>query len=282
MALLDVRGLTQSFPGPDRGVIEVLSGVDLSVRAGEFAALIGPSGSGKSTLFNVIAGLDRPAGGEVAIAGQPAIGHNDRVAYMPQKDLLFPWRTVAANAALGLEIQGMGAKQARARVAGLLPEFGLAGFEQAYPAQLSGGMRQRAALLRTVVMERPLLLLDEPFGALDSLTRTQMQLWLAGMCERFGWTVLLVTHDIREAVFLADTVHVLSARPGRITARIDVPFARPRTAETFRLAQFGRMEQTVLEAIGALGPDAANLPGLTSGPGGPGAAGAQGVRGTSG
>ena len=281
-ALLDVRGLTQSFPGPDRGLIEVLAGVDLSVRAGEFAALIGPSGSGKSTLFNVIAGLDRPTGGEVVIAGQPAIGHNDVVAYMPQKDLLFPWRTVAANAALGLEIQGMGAKQARVQVAGLLAEFGLAGFEQAYPAQLSGGMRQRAALLRTVVMERPLLLLDEPFGALDSLTRTQMQLWLAGMCERFGWTVLLVTHDIREAVFLADTVHVLSARPGRITARIDVPFARPRTAETFRLAQFGRMEQTVLEAIGALGPDAADVPGVSSGPGGPGAAGAQSVWGTSG
>jgi ABC-type nitrate/sulfonate/bicarbonate transport system ATPase subunit len=260
-ALLDVRGLTQSFPGPDGTAIDVLAGVDLAVRAGEFATLIGPSGSGKSTLFNVIAGLDRPTGGEVVIDGKPAIGHNDLVAYMPQKDLLFPWRTVAANAALGLEIQGVGAKQARAQVSGLLAEFGLDEFERAYPAQLSGGMRQRAALLRTVAMDRPVLLLDEPFGALDSLTRTQMQLWLAGMCERFGWTVLLVTHDIREAVFLADTVHVLSARPATVTARIDVPFARPRTAETFRLAEFGRMEQGVLEALGALEPDVAGTAG---------------------
>lgn len=253
-ALVDVRGLTQSFPGPGRSTVEVLAGVDLAVRAGEFAALIGPSGSGKSSLFNVIAGLDRPTGGQVLIDGQPALGHNDLVGYLPQKDLLFPWRTVAANAALGLEVQGVGRKQARAQVAGLLEEFGLGGFELAYPAQLSGGMRQRAALLRTVAMDRPVLLLDEPFGALDSLTRTQMQLWLAGMCDRFGWTVLLVTHDIREAVFLADTVHVLSARPATIRARIEVPFARPRTAATFRSAEFGLVEQTVIEALGALGP----------------------------
>jgi ABC-type nitrate/sulfonate/bicarbonate transport system ATPase subunit len=252
---LDVRGLTQSFPGPGRGTIEVLAGVDLSVREGEFAALIGPSGSGKSSLFNVIAGLDRPTGGQVLIDGRPAIGHNDLVAYMPQKDLLFPWRTVVANAALGLEVRGADRKQARARVAGMFAEFGLGGFERAYPAQLSGGMRQRAALLRTVAMDRPVLLLDEPFGALDSLTRTQMQLWLAGMCERFNWTVLLVTHDIREAVFLADTVHVLSARPATVTARIDVPFSRPRTANTFRTAGFAELEQSVLEALGALGSD---------------------------
>jgi ABC-type nitrate/sulfonate/bicarbonate transport system ATPase subunit len=251
--MLDVRGVTQSFPGPGRAAaVDVLAGVDLAVQAGEFAALIGPSGSGKSSLFNVIAGLDRPTGGQVLIDGRPAIGHNDLVAYMPQKDLLFPWRTVEANAALGLEIQGVARGQARERVAGLLAQFGLGGFGRAYPAQLSGGMRQRAALLRTVAMDRPVLLLDEPFGALDSLTRTQMQLWLAGMCERFGWTVLLVTHDIREAVFLADTVHVLTARPASVTARIEVPFARPRTAETFLLAQFGRLEQTVLKALGSL------------------------------
>jgi ABC-type nitrate/sulfonate/bicarbonate transport system ATPase subunit len=251
---VEVRGLTQSFAGPDRTELEVLAGVDLAVRAGEFAALIGPSGSGKSSLFNVIAGLDRPTGGEVLIDGRPALGHNDLVGYLPQKDLLFPWRTVSANAALGLEIQGVRRKEARARVTGLLTQFGLGGFERAYPAQLSGGMRQRAALLRTVVMDRPVLLLDEPFGALDSLTRTQMQLWLADMCGRFGWTVLLVTHDIREAVFLADTVHVLSARPATITARIEVPFERPRTAATFRLPGFAELEQTVLEALGALGP----------------------------
>ena len=247
---LEVSGLVHEFARPHREPLRVLDGVDLAVRPGEFTALIGPSGSGKSTLFNVVAGLDRPTGGEVRIDGQAATGPSGRVAYMPQKDLLFPWRTVEDNAALGLEIQGVRRSTARTRVRPLFEEFGLAGFERSYPGQLSGGMRQRAALLRTVVMERPVLLLDEPFGALDSLTRTQLQLWLAGMWQRHGWTVVLVTHDIREAVFLADTVHVLSARPAKVTARIEVDLPRPRAAATFTQARFGVLEQEVLGALG--------------------------------
>jgi ABC-type nitrate/sulfonate/bicarbonate transport system ATPase subunit len=272
--VLEVSGLRHEFARAGEAPLTVLDGVDLAVSVGEFAALIGPSGSGKSTLFNILAGLDRPTGGRVSIDGRASEGHSTQVGYLPQKDLLFPWRTVEANAALGLEIQGVPRKQAREQVRPLLAEFGLGGFERAYPAQLSGGMRQRAALLRTVAMRRPILLLDEPFGALDSLTRTQMQLWLAQMRVRHGWTIVLVTHDIREAVFLADTVHVLSARPGRITARIEVGLPQPRTAETFRQPEFTRLELAVLSELDMSGSGSGGVSGSgdLGGVGGSGAA----------
>jgi ABC-type nitrate/sulfonate/bicarbonate transport system ATPase subunit len=250
---LQVSALVQQFARPGREPLRVLDGLDLAVRPGEFTAVIGPSGSGKSTLFNIVAGLDRPTAGGVLIDGAAATGHSDQVAYMPQKDLLFPWRTVEDNTALGLEVQGVPRRAARERVRPLFKEFGLDGFERSYPGQLSGGMRQRAALLRTVAMGRSVLLLDEPFGALDSLTRTQMQLWLAETWQRHAWTVLLVTHDIREAVFLADSVHVLSPRPARLVRRVEVDLPRPRTTQTFLLPEFGRLEQDVLTALGLPG-----------------------------
>ncbi|TIU10721.1 MAG: ABC transporter ATP-binding protein, partial [Mesorhizobium sp.] len=146
----------------------------------------------------------------------------------PQHDALMPWRTVIDNTALGLEVQGMSRKAARDEVAPLFGEFGLAGFEHKYPAQLSGGMRQRAALLRTVVQDRAMLLLDEPFGALDALTRTGMQRWLQTMWDRHRWTVLLITHDVREAVFLSDRIYVLSGRPARVLREVAIPLPRPR------------------------------------------------------
>ena len=247
---LEVNGLVQEFARPGGGrrskaeKLRVLDGLSLTVREGEFAAVIGPSGSGKSTLLNILAGLDKPVEGTVSVGGSGS------VAYMPQKDLLFPWRTVEDNAILGLEVAGTPKKQAREQVAPLFEEFGLAGFEHSYPAQLSGGMRQRAALLRTVAMNRPVLLLDEPFGALDSLTRTQLHLWLAETRQRHGWTIVLVTHDIREAVFLADSVHVLSPRPARVTRRFEIDLPRPRTADTFGLPEFARLERELLEELG--------------------------------
>ncbi len=247
---LEVEGLEQRFALPGREPLRVLDGLDLAVRPGEFTAIIGPSGCGKSTLFNIVAGLDRPTAGRVRIDGAASTGHSDQVSYMPQKDLLFPWRTIEDNAALGLEVQGTARRAARARLRPLFGEFGLDGFERSYPGQLSGGMRQRAALLRTVAMGRPVLLLDEPFGALDSLTRTQMQLWLAETWQRHAWTVLLVTHDVREAVFLADSVHVLSPRPAKVAARIEVDLPRPRTTRTFLAPEFSRIEQEVLTALG--------------------------------
>jgi len=241
--LLETKGLTHQYARAGQEPLHVLDGLDLRVRTGEIAAVIGPSGSGKSTLLNILAGLDRPSGGEVRVGGSGA------VAYMPQKDLLFPWRTIEDNAILGLEVAGVKKKTAREQVAPLFEEFGLGGFEYAYPAQLSGGMRQRAALLRTVAMNRPVLLLDEPFGALDSLTRTQLQLWLAETWQRHGWTIVLVTHDIREAVFLADSVHVLSPRPARVTRRFEIDLPRPRTADTLTLPEFARLERELLDTL---------------------------------
>lgn len=168
---------------------------------------------------------------------------------MPQKDLLFPWRTVLDNTALGLEAQGVRKKEARRRAGELFEAFGLDGFQSSYPFQLSGGMRQRAALLRTVVLERPVLLLDEPFGALDSLTRTEMQLWLADMWQRYRWTVVLVTHDIREAVLLADTVHVLSPRPATVVERIEVPRSGPRGLDALSEPEFAATERRLLDSL---------------------------------
>jgi ABC-type nitrate/sulfonate/bicarbonate transport system ATPase subunit len=241
---VEVRGAAKSF-----GALEVLRDLTLAVRPGEFAAVIGPSGSGKSTLFNLVSGLEQPDAGAVLVDGEPARARSGHVAYMPQNDLLFPWRTVLDNPALGLEAQGTRRKEARRQAAELFEVFGLDGFQRAYPAQLSGGMRQRAALLRTVVLGRPVLLLDEPFGALDSLTRTDMQLWLSQMWLRYRWTVVLVTHDIREAVLLADTVHVLSPRPATVVERIELPRTGPRSRDTLTEPESAAAEKRVLAAL---------------------------------
>ncbi|GEL25402.1 ABC transporter [Pseudonocardia sulfidoxydans NBRC 16205] len=216
-----VDGVAKRF-----GDREVLDDVSLHAGPGELVSVIGPSGCGKSTLFGVLAGLVEPDRGTVTVDGGPATGA--MFGYMPQKDLLFPWRTVLDNTALGLEIAGVGRREARRRAEPLFEPFGLAGFETSRPSELSGGMRQRAALLRTVVQDRDVLLLDEPFGALDSLTRTGMQEWLEEVRSRFGWTVLLITHDIREAVFLSDRVVVLGPRPARVRAVVEIDLPRPR------------------------------------------------------
>lgn len=210
-ARLELRGLRKAF-----GTTEVLADISLNVQPGEFVSILGPSGAGKSTILQLLTGATRRDGGEMLLDGAPLVPVQHRFAFMPQGDALMPWRGIIDNKTLGLEVQGVGRAAARARVAPLFAEFGLAGFEMHYPSQLSGGMRQRAALLRTVVQARPMLLLDEPFGALDALTRAQMQRWLADMWTRHRWTVLLITHDVREAVLLSDRVYVLSARPARV------------------------------------------------------------------
>jgi putative hydroxymethylpyrimidine transport system ATP-binding protein len=220
---LVVDEVSKAYPG-----LPVLDGIAFDVAPGEFVSVIGPSGCGKSTLFDIIAGLVRPDAGRVLVDGADATGQVEHVAYMPQRDLLFPWRNVLDNTALGLEVAGVRRRVARERARALFGPFGLAGFEEARPDELSGGMRQRAALLRTVVQERPLLLLDEPFGALDSLTRSDMQAWLADVWARYGWTVLLVTHDIREAVYLSDRVVVLTPRPAKVRAQVGIDLPRPR------------------------------------------------------
>jgi ABC-type nitrate/sulfonate/bicarbonate transport system ATPase subunit len=236
--------LRKAYPG-----LPVLDGVTFDVAPGEFVSVIGPSGCGKSTLFNVIAGLERPDSGRVLVDGEDATGRVDPFAYMPQQDLLFPWRTVLDNTTLGLEVAGMSRRAARERARPLFAEFGLSGFEAAHPYELSGGMRQRAALLRTVVQDRAVLLLDEPFGALDSLTRTDMQTWLDDVRTRFGWTVLLITHDIREAVFLSDRVLVLGPRPTHVRREVSVDLPRPREIGLITSPEFAAIEGDLLAVL---------------------------------
>jgi ABC-type nitrate/sulfonate/bicarbonate transport system ATPase subunit len=210
------------------GDTHVLDEISLHVETGEFVSILGPSGSGKSTLFRLLTGAIQQDSGTIAVDGRALDTREHGFAFMPQRDALMPWRRIIDNLTLGLEVQGVVRKDARAQVMPLLDDFGLAGFERHYPGQLSGGMRQRAALLRTVVQGRPIQLLDEPFGALDALTRTQMQSWLETRWQKARWTTLLVTHDVREAVALSDRIYVFSARPARVIAELAVPAPRPR------------------------------------------------------
>jgi ABC-type nitrate/sulfonate/bicarbonate transport system ATPase subunit len=200
--------------------VQALDGVSLHADHGELLAVVGPSGCGKTTLLELICGLQAPDRGAVECA--PA-------ALMPQRDLLLPWLCALDNAALALRITGHPRADARARAAELFAELGLQGFEQAHPHELSGGMRQRVAFLRTLLSGKPVLCLDEPFGALDAITRAEMQGWLSRALEREPRTVVLVTHDVEEAVVLADRVAVLSPRPGRLRAEIEVDLPRPRS-----------------------------------------------------
>lgn len=217
--LLKIRGLGRSF-----GDRTVLRDVDLDVAAGEIVALVGPSGSGKSTLLSVLTGALAPDAGEIHFGGH-AVGNTGArpFAFMPQRDVLLPWRRIVDNAGIGLEVAGVRRPEARRRVTGLLAPFGLTGTERLYPRQLSGGMRQRVSFLRTVVQQRPVLLLDEPFGALDAITRDELQRWLLEMWAEHAWSMLLITHDIREAVRLADRVLVLPGTAGPIVGEVQVP-----------------------------------------------------------
>jgi ABC-type nitrate/sulfonate/bicarbonate transport system ATPase subunit len=227
--------------------VTALAGVELELRADEVLAVVGPSGCGKSTLLELVAGLQDPDEGVVTVLG--ATGAAERraaCAYMPQRDLLLPWRDALDNAALALECQGVRRAEARRRAAPLFERFGLAEFEHVHPAELSGGMRQRVAFLRTLLPGRPLLLLDEPFGALDSITRAAMQEWLAEALAQEPRTVLLVTHDVEEAIFLADRVAVLSPRPGRVVAQLDVRLPRPRSTTD---PAFVELKRETLEAL---------------------------------
>jgi ABC-type nitrate/sulfonate/bicarbonate transport system ATPase subunit len=209
-----VDGVVKSF-----GAVRALDGVSLRVRRHEIVAVVGPSGCGKSTLLELVCGLAEPDAGRVGGAA---------AALMPQRDGLLPWLSALDNAGLALRVGGATKAEARRRAHEHLVAFGLDGFERARPRELSGGMRQRVAFVRTLLAGRPVLCLDEPFGSLDALTRQQMQRWLAEALAREPRTVLLVTHDVEEAVLLADRIVLLSPRPGRVIAALDVPLARPR------------------------------------------------------
>ena len=245
---LETIGLVKRFTARDQPV-HALKGVDVYLQPGEFVSIIGPSGCGKSTLLNILSGLDEPTAGEVRIDGKPTSQRLGTVGYMPQKDLLMPWRTVLDNTILGLEVARVRRREARRRAQELFPAFGLAGFERHYPPELSGGMRQRAALLRTFLTGGDIKLLDEPFGGLDSLTRGVMQQWLLGVWQRYRHTILFITHDIDEAIYLSDRVYVMSRRPGRIQLSLPIELERPRDYGIITSDRFVELKQTLLSYL---------------------------------
>jgi ABC-type nitrate/sulfonate/bicarbonate transport system ATPase subunit len=239
---LSLDGVTRRF-----GAVTALAGVGLQVHAREVMAIVGPSGCGKSTLLELVAGLQEPDAGAVSVAGASgAAARRATCAYMPQRDLLLPWRDALGNAALALECEGVPRREARRRAEPLFERFGLGEFERSRPDELSGGMRQRVSFLRTLLPGRPVLLLDEPFGALDAITRLDMQEWLAGALLDEPRTVLLVTHDVDEAVYLADRVAVLSPRPGRVVDEFEVELPRPRSVTDPALVE---LKARALEAL---------------------------------
>jgi ABC-type nitrate/sulfonate/bicarbonate transport system ATPase subunit len=246
---LHISGLHCSFRSTDGERVEAIRGVDLSLKPNEFVAIIGPSGCGKSTLFNAIAGLVQPDTGAIRLDGGDIVGRPGHVAYMMQRDLLLDWRTVLQNVTLGPELAGAPIKEARAHARMLLKRFNLDGFEDAYPSMLSGGMRQRAALLRTILCERSVILLDEPFGALDALTRASLHEWLLGIQREFQRTMVLITHDPEEAVFLADRVYVSTPRPMRVAGVVDINLPRFRTHEVKLTPEFAAHERAVLALL---------------------------------
>ncbi|HEX3174036.1 MAG TPA: ABC transporter ATP-binding protein [Solirubrobacterales bacterium] len=222
---LSVRGLTHSY-----GDLRAIERLDLELTAHGVLGLVGPSGCGKSTLLELIAGLQEPSEGELEVGGAvDAPGRLARCAFMPQRDVLLPWLTAIDNAALALRNRGMRRRAARERAAVLFERFGLAGFERTRPAELSGGMRQRVAFLRTLLAGKPLLALDEPFASLDAITRAEMQGWLAAALDADPRTVVLVSHDVEEALYLCDRVVVLSPRPGRVVEELSA--TAPRAAD---------------------------------------------------
>jgi NitT/TauT family transport system ATP-binding protein len=246
--LIDIRGVWKEFAKAERRVL-ALQDIDLRVAQREFAAILGPSGCGKSTLLNMVAGFDRPTRGTVRAAGEEILEPSPKRAVVFQEPALFPWYSVMDNVVFGPKTQGQSAAEYRARAAQIIEQVGLKGFEASYPAELSGGMRQRVGIARVLIMQPQILLMDEPFGSLDAQTRSLMQELLLQVWERHQQTVLFVTHDIEEALLLADRVCVMTARPGRMKKSIDVRIPRPRAIEVTTSPEFNELRREVLALI---------------------------------
>ncbi len=244
-----VSGVKQHFK-VDGNTVTALDDVNLDIRTGEFISLLGPSGCGKSTLFMIIAGLLRPTAGRVEIAGQAVTRPVTDVGIAFQQDLLVDWRTILGNIMLQAEVRKLDLKAARQRAMALLEQVGLAGFEEKRPWQLSGGMRQRAAICRALLHDAPILMMDEPFGALDALTRDQMNLDLQDIWADSGKTAILVTHSLSEAIFLSDRVILMSPRPGRVALDLRIDLPRPRTADMKETPQFVAYQKQLRSLIG--------------------------------
>jgi len=238
----------KEFVARDRR-LEALQAIDLTIEPNEFAAILGPSGCGKSTLLNLVAGFDRPSRGRVLVHDEAVAGPDPRRAVVFQEPALFPWYTVLDNISFGPRTRKLARSDYEPKIESLLEQVGLTGFEHHYPAELSGGMRQRVAIARVLVMEPEVLLMDEPFGSLDAQTRLVMQELLLAMWERHHQTVVFITHDVEEALLLADSVSVMTARPGRIKQRLSVQLPRPRTLELTTSALFNELKREVLALI---------------------------------
>ncbi len=226
--LLELRDLRISFSSVDAPSVLAVEHLSLSVYPNEFVALVGPSGCGKTTVLNAMAGLICPDAGEVLFCGQPIQGVNPRVGYISQADTLLPWRTVLDNVALGLTLRGWSKAERRERARDLLDSMGLSGFETNYPHELSGGMKKRVTIARTLAIEPEILFMDEPFGPLDAFTKQKLQDDILELWERLGQTIVYVTHDLQEAISLSDRVLLLGGRPGRIRSEYEIPLRRPR------------------------------------------------------
>jgi ABC-type nitrate/sulfonate/bicarbonate transport system ATPase subunit len=246
---IELRHVSKTFLGNGRAV-PALRDISLKVMPGEFVTIIGASGSGKSTLFNLCVGLLEPDEGSIIIDGDEPQNRLGMLGYMPQRDLLLPWRSVLDNVLLPQDIKGVPRRESRDKALEMFQRFGLESFEHDYPSSLSGGMRQRAALLRTWLTGCDTLLLDEPFGALDALTRKELQDWLLRVWQGLGRTVVFITHDVEEAVYLADRVLVLSARPGTVKCELAVDLPRPRRQRMVAEPGFGILVRGLLGDLG--------------------------------
>ena len=244
MAELKVVGVSKTFDG--RKIIEDIS---LHLKEGELVSLLGTSGGGKTTLFNVIAGLYEPDEGKVYLNEKEITGESGYVSYMLQKDLLLPYKTIEDNVSLPLILKGVSKKDGRAEVQKYLKEFGLSGTEKKYPHQLSGGMRQRAALLRTYMFSSEVALLDEPFCALDTLTKREMHKWYLQIMDKIKLSTLFITHDIDEAILLSDKIYLLTGTPGKISHVIEIKEKRPRTAEFILTEEFLNYKKNILALL---------------------------------
>jgi len=241
---LFIKNIYKSF-----GDILVVDNVSLELKENEFVSLLGPSGSGKSTIFNIIAGLVTPDEGQVFIEGHDFTGKSGRVSYMYQKDLLLPWKKIIDNVALPLVVKGEGKKKARDMVVKYFNIFGLDGFEYKYPFQLSGGMRQRAALMRTYMFSKDIILLDEPFGGLDAITKRKMQYWLLDVLRNLNASIFFITHDIDEAIFLSDRIYILSERPAKVKAELKVDLPKLRNNEVVTTSKFNNIKKNIMNML---------------------------------
>jgi NitT/TauT family transport system ATP-binding protein len=253
-AAVEISGVQKTFLSA-RGAIQALTETSLTIRQGQFVSIVGPSGCGKSTLLSLIAGLDAPSAGKVLIEGQDVHGPHESLGVVFQRDLLLDWRTVMDNVLLQVEMRGLVPKEHASTARELLDMVGLQGFHGRYPRELSGGMRQRVAICRALVHNPLLLLMDEPFGALDAMSRDRLNVDLNRICSETKKTVIFITHSIAEAVFLGDRVVVMSSRPGRVVADINIEAPHPRDLsfrETSEFAGYVRQVRTIFEAEGVL------------------------------